>query len=70
MADQVGIWCGRPRRREVLARDEVDLDLHTGATKLWVIGVGIRVDRLAKKPTVFSNLGRDWKPIDDVMGSI
>ena len=26
MADQDGIWGGCPRRREVLASDEVDLD--------------------------------------------
>ena len=56
MADQDDIWGGCPRPREVLASDEVDLDLHTAATKLWVIGVGIGVDRLAKKPTVFSRL--------------
>jgi hypothetical protein len=56
MADQDVIWGGCPRPREVLASDEVDLDLHTAATKLWVIGVGIGVDRLAKKPTVFSRL--------------
>lgn len=56
MADQDDIWGGCPRPREVLASDEVNLDLHTAATKLWVIGVGIGVDRLAKKPTVFSRL--------------
>ena len=56
MADQDDIWGGCPRPRGVLASDEVDLDLHTAATKVWVIGVGIGVDRLAKKPTVFSRL--------------
>ena len=56
MADQVGIWGGCPRRLEVLASDEVDLDLHTAATKLWVIGVGIGVDRLAKNTTMVFGL--------------
>jgi len=56
MADQDDIWGGCPRPREVLASDEVNLDLHTAATKLWVIGVGIGVDRLAKNTTMVFGL--------------
>ena len=72
MTDQDDIWGGCPRRRDVLASYEVDLDLLTAATQLWVIGVGIGVDRLARKPpcSCVCDLVCEWRPIGDGMGSI